>query len=109
MSRFLDYELNVWFREDDSTFCVLAFPLIIDVDGYLSVDTDNIVDRLDLNADSEDLNVVDAIGYFMGNPEWAPNDLFGVDEWFNLSEFDTPEAPTIVRAWINDLTEHEAI
>lgn len=109
MSRFLDYELNVWFREDDSTFCVLAFPLVLDVDGYVSVDSDNIADRLDLNAESYDIEVVDAIGYFMGNPEWRFGDLYGCDEWFSLSEFDTPEAPELVRAWINDLTEYEAI
>lgn len=86
-----DYDFNVWFNDEESRFTVYAFKLVVDSDGYLTPDSDQIIDRLDIYVDDKmTVQEAEVITYVLQNGNWTGKNgveyLSGVEFWTSWAE-----------------------
>lgn len=106
-----DYLFNVYMN-DDYRFSVIAFGQYID-NGYLTVDTSTVYDRLDFYLD-EGLTVEQAevVTHILGHAEWLGengiDDYVGdVDDWRDYDQLTTGTVPALLQRFLDALPEFE--
>lgn len=108
-----EYYFNVYMN-DDYRLSVIPFKQFIDK-GYLTIDTDNICDRLDIYLDDNiTVEQAEVVTYIMGDGDWllqnGIDDYVGdVDDWRSYSELlrgDGP-VPALLQDFLDRLPEYE--
>lgn len=105
-----DYIFNIYLN-DDYRFSVIAFRQFID-NGYYTVDTTTVFDRLDFYLD-DNLTVEQAevVTHILGHGRWLDkngiDDYVGdIDDWRNFDEL-AAGAPKLIREYLDALPEYE--
>jgi hypothetical protein len=105
-----DYVFNIYVN-DDYRFSVIAFGQFID-EGYYTVDTTKVLDRLDFYLD-DNLTVEQAevVTHAIGHGRWLEDNgiddyVGGIDEWYNFDEL-AIDAPSLLKQYLDSLPEYE--
>jgi hypothetical protein len=106
-----EYLFNIYMN-DDYRFSVIAFGQYID-NGYLTVDTNTVYDRLDFYLD-DNLTVEQAevVTHILESGEWLkPNgidDYVGdVDDWRDYRQLTKGTVPRLLQEFLDKLPEYE--
>lgn len=106
-----EYYFNVYMN-DDYRLSVIPFRQFID-QGYMTIDTDNICDRLDIYLD-DNLTVEQAevVTHILESGEWLkPNgidDYVGdVDDWRDYRQLTKGTVPRLLQEFLDKLPEYE--
>jgi len=106
-----DYLFNIYMN-DDYRFSVITFGQYID-NGYLTVDTSKVYDRLDFYLDDElTVEQAEVVTHILGHGNWllenGIDDYVGdVDDWRTYDELTRGTVPKLLEDFLAGLPEYE--